>query len=284
MGRKPEFSTGYRSTHFELVRATCLYVATRLGDLMDEVVIVGGLVPSLLIDQANLPDDVPRHAGTADLDIGLALGLLNKGRYRTLAERLRDAGFLRDKNEGGKLTNQRWKIEGPEKVTMDFLIPPSRTSDTGGTLHNLEKDFAAVIAPGLDLAFKDRERVNIQGRTIRGESAEREVWVCGPGAYVVLKALAFENRGEEKDAYDLYYVLRNFGAGVEDVVQRLRLLLKSAQAKRALATLERDFGSADGIGPRRVARFLGNAAQGSATEVDVVSLVRQLLQACKARK
>jgi hypothetical protein len=27
------------------VRATCLYVATKLGDLMDELVVVGGLVP-----------------------------------------------------------------------------------------------------------------------------------------------------------------------------------------------------------------------------------------------
>jgi hypothetical protein len=259
-------------------------VATRLGDLMDEVVIVGGLVPSLLIDQEGLPADVPRHAGTADLDIGLALGLLNEGRYRTLAERLRDAGFSRDKNEGGKLTNQRWKIDGPEKVTMDFLIPPSRPSATGGTLHNLETDFAAVIAPGLDLAFKDRERVRIQGRTIRGEPAQRDVWVCGPGAYVVLKALAFENRGEEKDAYDLYYVLRNFGTGVKDVAQRLRPLLKSAHVKRALATLERDFLSADGVGPLRVARFLGGAAQSTAIAVDVVTLVMQLLEACKARK
>ena len=32
--------------------------------------------------------------------------------------------------------------------------------------------------------------------------------MCGPGAFVVLKALAFRDRGEPKDAYDLVYVLR----------------------------------------------------------------------------
>jgi hypothetical protein len=35
---------------------------------------------------------------------------------------------------------------------------------------------------------------------------------------VVLKALAFKNRGENKDAYDLVYLLRHFGKGVDDVV------------------------------------------------------------------
>ena len=47
------------------------------------------------------------------------------------------------------------------------------------------------------------------------EQPTREVWVCGPGAYVVLKALAFRLRGENKDAYDLHYLVRNYGAGID---------------------------------------------------------------------
>ncbi len=79
--------------------------------------------------------------------------------------------------------------------------------------------------PGLHLAFRDRQRVALSGRTIRGEDATRDVWVCGPGSYVVLKALAFGSRGENKDAYDLFYVVRNFGSGVEDIAVCLRPLL-----------------------------------------------------------
>jgi hypothetical protein len=102
MADKPKRASEYRSAQVELVRATCLYVATKLGDLMDEVVVVGGLVPSLLIDQ-------------------------------------------------------------------------------GGKLRDIEKDFAAIIAPGLKLAFQDHRRVRIDGKTPFGEKATREVWVCGPG-------------------------------------------------------------------------------------------------------
>ena len=120
-----------------------------------------------------------------------------------MTERLRAAGFGPDENEHGRETRQRWKIDGPPKVTIDFLIPPTEESDKGGQLRNIESDFAAIIAPGLRVAFKDKIEVVLEGRTIRREYARRTVAVCGPGAFVVMKALAFRNRGENKDAYDI---------------------------------------------------------------------------------
>jgi hypothetical protein len=111
----------------------------------------------------------------------------------------------------------------------------------------------------LRLAFQDRRRVRIEGRTIFGDKAAREVWVCGPGAFVVLKALAFQGRGENKDAYDLYYLVRNFGSGIEDVAVCLRPLLGDEEARRALRVIRDDFLAHDGIGPRRVADFLQGA-------------------------
>ena len=54
MGRysvKPSTSDGYDPATTLQAKATCLYVATKLGDLMDEIVVVGGLVPSLLVPQ-----------------------------------------------------------------------------------------------------------------------------------------------------------------------------------------------------------------------------------------
>jgi hypothetical protein len=58
------------------------------------------------------------------------------------------AGFSPDENERGKITRQRWRIDGAHKVTVDFLIPPSREGDMGGKLRDIEVDFAAIIAPG----------------------------------------------------------------------------------------------------------------------------------------
>lgn len=282
MAEKPRRASDYKSEQTELVQATCLYVATRLGDLMDELVVVGGLVPSLLIDPTGLPEDTSAHVGTLDLDVGLKLALLDEGRYRSLTERLRDAGFAQDKTDGGLPTRQRWRVvTGLGSVTVDFLIPPSRDTDQGGKLRDIEKDFAVIISPGLKLAFLDRRRVRLDGKTIFGGTASREVWVCGPGAFVVLKALAFKGRGENKDAYDLYYLVRNFGKGVEDVAGSLRPLLQDAEAKRAIDVLRNDFLDRNGIGPLRVAEFLQGGPDDE-IQADVVGFISLLLKHCDA--
>ena len=42
---KPSSGDGYGTEQLGFVRRTCLYMATKLGDLLDEIVVVGGLVP-----------------------------------------------------------------------------------------------------------------------------------------------------------------------------------------------------------------------------------------------
>jgi hypothetical protein len=159
------------------------------------------------------------------------------------------------------------------------LIQPSLPEDQGGKLRDIEPDFAAVIAPGLHLAFQDRERVTLEGKTIMGEQAKRDVWVTGPGAYVVLKSIAFRQRGENKDAYDLYYLVRNFGAGVDDVASRLKPLLSDPSAQQAVEYLREDFQHHDGAGPRRVAEFITSGSD-DVIQADVAGFIGRLLALC----
>jgi hypothetical protein len=141
-------------------------------------------------------------------------------RYHDLCERLRNAGFEPDVNEAGQPTNQRWRIQSAnQNVTVDFLIQPTLEDDKGGRLRNLEEGFAAIITPGLELAFADKRLITLDGGTLYREKATREVWVCEAGAFTVLKALAFRGRGENKDAYDLIYMLQNYGRGIGDIFQ-----------------------------------------------------------------
>ena len=279
MSDKPRYASGYKNEQAKLVRSVCLYAATKLGDIMDELVVIGGLVPSLLIDQENLPEHIDNHVGTMDLDIGMKLALLDEKRYQTLTSRLRNSGFSPDVNEKGNPTHQRWKFDKEETITIDFLIPPSLPGDRGGKLRNIETDFAAVIVPGLHLAFKDRKKIQLSGKTIMGERAKRSVWVCGPGAFVVLKSLAFRLRGENKDAYDLYYLIRNYGEDIKDVVNSLKPLLKYSDAIKAIDILKEDFLEHDGLGPLRVAEFLTNETNDE-IQADVVSYIQSLIGFC----
>lgn len=159
--------------------------------------------------------------------------------------------------------------------TVDFLISPSSTDEKPPGIKKLEEDLGAVLTPGLELAFRDRVQVSMSGNTILGEQATRRVPVAGPGSFVVLKALAFRNRGAGKDAYDLFYVIRNYGAGVADVAKGLSPLLDAPEAQDALQILAEDFSTAEDLGPARVAAFIGD--EDPALREEVVAFVQELI-------
>lgn len=254
---KPRHRSGYGAEEFEQVKSACLTVAVTLGAYLDDVCIVGGLVPALLIDTTREDagaDD--RHPGTNDLDVGLALAVLDDQRYAEISARLRAEGFEPDTNDAGNQTVQRWRL-GDLKVTVDFLIPPAPDQDERVRVQNLEGDFGALITPGLQLAFDERVDIELDGHTLQGERVRRTIPVCGPAAFVVLKALAFGDRGEPKDAYDLVYVIRHTPGRGRAIAGRLtgHAARHNTVVERALALLASDFDAPDGLGPRRAAEF-----------------------------
>jgi len=284
---KPRERSGYRPEETLQVESACLTVAVTLGALMDDLCIVGGLVPSLIIDrEPDRREEVDEtHPGTNDLDVGIAVALLDDSQYAEISHRLRQEGFEPDTNESGNPTLQRWKW-GDLKVTVDFLLPPVEGAEVGGRVLPLEGDFGVLIAPGLELAFEECEQVTIEGTTLKGEGATRTVPVCGPGAFVVLKAFAFADRGEPKDAFDLVYVIRRWPGGAKAIADRLERHVKRHPdvVREALALLVRDFGSPDLIGPLRVAEFEG-ATEDRRDEVaaDAHGYVDDLIRVCGQR-
>jgi hypothetical protein len=272
--RKPTTSLGYSAGLATEAQRLCLYVATILGDLTDDLVVVGGLVPYLIIDQESA--GVP-HVGTRDLDLGLSLAVLDDERYREIGARLRDRGFEPTTRVDGKMTRQTWGLANTP-ITIDFLIPRSGRGPGPGKLQSLESDFAAIVTPALASAFDDYERVVIDDETITGERAKRTVKVCGPAAFVVMKAHALRLRGENKDAYDLVYLLKHYGDGTTTAVaERFRGLPVTDQVEQALTILSEEFATLDHLGARRYAEFL-TGGQDAVAQADAYGYVQQLLQ------
>lgn len=83
-------------------------------------------------------------------------------------------------------------------------------------------------------------------------------------AFTCLKALAFNDRIERKDAHDLVYCLQHYEAGFDPIVEEFRLALKGKHAdtiREAIAILGRHFvddADTEGYlkpGPVAVAKF-----------------------------
>jgi hypothetical protein len=146
---KPRHRDGYKAEDLRQVEATCLSFAVTLGASLNDLCIVGGLVPSLLIDRGQGPtadpDDI--HPGTNDLDVGMTVALLDDKGYAVISDRLRQEGFGPATNRKGNATLQTWKRSG-QRVTIDFLLPPVADGPEASEVQILEPDFGALIIPG----------------------------------------------------------------------------------------------------------------------------------------
>ena len=279
---EPQRASDYTPETYAVARASLLHLTTVLGDLIADATVVGGMVPSLITP---IPEDpaVDTHVGTTDVDIALSLAVLDGNRYHAMADRMRRAGFAPDVNERGNATIQRWVLQEAPRATVDFLIPQASRVEAEQRIHNLEPDFGALVTRGLSDAIKTRVHVRIDGHTLDGARVARDVWVCGPDGFLVLKALAFRNRGEGKDAYDLYYVLKHHDVRAAGIGSRLRVLrdrdpIDPDAIDDAVRTLREDFGGIDGLGPTRAADFLATGSEDD-VRADVAAHVAALLRA-----
>lgn len=275
MNGKSKFASGYTPGSLERVHRTLLLISAKLGDLMEEVIVVGGLVPYLLVNQNPLPGD-RRHVGTMDLDLGLSLAIIDDERYKEVSERLRSQGFAPEEKIGGGLRRQTWSHgQGVDKVTVDFLISPNKQGVKPGKLTQIENDFAAITVEGIDLAFATRRQITIRDMLPNGSVLSRQVWVCGPGAFIILKSIAYHLRGENKDAYDLFYVLREVNP--EETIKDYGFISKENPTyKKALKYLQDDFVTSN-AGRVQVAEFL-TGERNEEIEADVLAFVSAFLK------
>jgi|GEM_PF-731683 len=266
------------------VRSALLSVASIIGrDLLQDVVLVGGLVPQLHFREP--PAHVEAHVGTRDIDLALQLSVFNGERYATIAQALKNAGLTNDtnvKDDGSETIRQaRWKlVEGSTVVFIDFIMAqPDADRRRPGTVKHLGNDFGAFVMDAASVTAHDFMTMTLEGTTLKGEQTKANIRVVGLAGFVVLKAFALVGRRKPKDAYDLCWVLQ--AAGPEVVGNKVRDLPGSAEKAEALTILEDRFASAKHEGPRWVLEFNGDAGNLERAE-DLVGLVRTFLSVARS--
>ncbi|GAG07809.1 unnamed protein product [marine sediment metagenome] len=75
-------------------------------------------------------------------------------------------------------------------------------------------------------------------------------------AFLVMKGMALAGRLKEKDAYDIYYCLVNYGGDPEALVEEFRPHVKHGLVREGLLKIREKFRSPSDVGPVFVASFL----------------------------
>ncbi|MBU6454418.1 MAG: antitoxin [Cyanobacteria bacterium REEB67] len=293
---KPKTFDGYDEEYTLDCERVLVTLLRGLGPWKDSVYLIGGLTPRYLVDGSG--EGVPPHAGTQDVDIVIDLQILaDTEAYHTLEDNLKKLEFERAENEAGKKLSWRWKTKTEADVTVILELISESEELGGGKVQALptEKTISALNVPHSSMVFDLHEVKEIQAELLGGNGvATEKVRFANLVSFTCLKAFAFDQRNERKDAHDLIYCLEHGPGGVTAAKEQFRKELdyKHAETVRsALDILRKRFASdwkVEGYqkdGPVAVAKFeLGESNEEAIRESrilrqrDASHVIEQLLE------
>jgi len=196
----------YNEIAVKAAHAVLLEISRLLGEYRDHMVIVGGWVPSLIIDKAG-----EKHLGSIDVDIALDHSAIGEPGYTSIRKLLLRSNYTEGKQPYVFL---RTIVVDRISVVVEVDLLAGEYSGTGKS-HRTQtvQDLRARKARGCDLAFKLHNGITVQGILPNGAKDSAEVQVATIVPFIVMKGMALHDRVKEKDAYDIYYCIKYYRPG-----------------------------------------------------------------------
>ena len=273
---------GYADAYTLDCERVLLTLLRGLGPWKNSVFLVGGLTPRYLVRAR--PPEVPPHAGTQDVDIVIDLQLLaDTDAYHTLEDNLRKLGFERATNDKGQKLSWRWQTRTEHGALMILELLADAPEIAGGKVQPLPTDgkISALNIPHSSIVFDLYETTEIQAELLGGAGVATElVRHANLVSFTCLKAFAFDQRFERKDAHDLIYCIEHAPEGLDAAAAAFREALAGkhgAVLGDTLAILRRRFCSDEKVegyrkdGPVAVALF----EQGEEPDMREARVLRQ---------
>lgn len=292
---KPATLDGYSDQYTIDCERVLVTLLRGLGPWKDSVYLVGGLTPRYLVPAR--PPVVPAHAGTMDVDVVIDLQILaDTEAYHSLEDNFKRMGFERAENDKQQKLSWRWQARTEHGVLMVLELLADAPDIAGGKVQALptEGAISALNIPHSSIVFDLHQIVEIQAELLGDNGVATEmVKHANLVSFTCLKAFAFDQRFERKDAHDLLYCIEHAPESLDAVANAFRRELSGKHCdviQVALEILRKRFvrdGNIDGYrkdGPVSVAKFeLGESDEPEQREAralrqrQVSNVIEQLL-------
>ena len=239
----------YSKILVDAAQSVLLEVVRVLGEYQNEIVVIGGWVPQLLIPQAQ-----ERHVGSIDVDLAVNHQAVSEIGYETILEALTSRGYQKD--EWQPFIFYRSVVVDGEQIRVQVDLLAGEYGGTGRSRRTqIAQDTRFRKARGADLVFHLPEKIRITGKLPDGGQDAAEIQVASLPTFIAMKAFAMKTRLKEKDPWDIYYCLKHYPGGLDKIIQEFRRICEHALALEAISILAEKFGSIDAVGPVHVAVF-----------------------------
>ena len=239
----------YSGDLVEAAHSVLLELVRLLGEYRDDLVVVGGWVPQLI-----LPAQPLKHVGSIDVDLAFNHRNLQDAGYATIQKLLLGRGYEQDHRQPF-IFHRTVNVGGnPIKVQVDFLAGEYAGT---GKAHRTQRvqEGRARKARGCDLAFDLFVETEIRGELPGGGADQAMVRVSSVIAFLVMKGMALHDRLKEKDAWDIYFTLTNYPGGLDALVVEIQPHVDHGLVQEGLRKIADKFATVTHVGPKFVADF-----------------------------
>ena len=239
----------YSGDLVEAAHSVLLELVRLLGEYRDDLVVVGGWVPQLI-----LPAQPLKHVGSIDVDLAFNHRNLQDAGYATIQKLLLRRGYEQDHRQPF-IFHRTVSVGGnPIKVHVDFLAGEYAGT---GKAHRTQRvqEGRARKARGCDLAFDLFVETEIRGELPGGGADQAMVRVSSVIAFLVMKGMALHDRLKEKDAWDIYFTLTNYPGWLDALVAEIQPHIDHGLVQEGLLKIADKFATVTHVGPKFVADF-----------------------------
>jgi hypothetical protein len=264
----------YDALQVEAARSVVLELARLLGEYRDDTVVVGGWVPALLIPQEASP-----HVGSLDVDLALNHKTLRDASYDTIRRLLEGRGYRQDNEQPYRFWRTVAVAARPVEVAVDLLAGEYKGTSQRHRTQKIQ-DVRARKARGCELAFQHAAEVSIDGILPDGARDSAVIRIAAIIPFLAMKGMAMAGQLKEKDAWDVYYCVRNFPGGPEAIAAEFKPHLRNSLIREGLRHIAEKFDSPEHFGPRSVAAFneVVDPEERAMTERDACERVQDMLR------
>jgi hypothetical protein len=274
--------------HPELVEASLSVLAevmTTLRSYRDSLVLIGGWVPYLILQEHQEPGIDFGHVGSIDIDLLIDPNIAQSERYATIVGMLTDRGYTLDPQAHFRLHRTVTGSGGRQEysIAVDFLTPRPPPGDGRAHRHRtVQSDLRAHTLEGGEIALTHNFWFSLEA-TLPGDGRTSVRFrVADLVACLSLKGSALGERYAEKDAYDVYALCAYHRGGPSAVAVRLKPHVHDQRVQRGLDSVASKFRDPEAEGPSWVAKFLpgGDNSSDDAVRVrtDAFMVVNEVLR------
>ena len=251
----------YSKSVTECSKSVLVELLRILGSYRDYLVLSGGWAPYFILEKFG---EGGQHCGSVDIDFVLNPRLIDVKVYETIVSLIEKRGYRPYVADDGEVLPFRFyrNIKSPLddtecKIEVDFISEPDVVKRLSPSKFlAVQKDLQTVVIRGSSIVFSHNFEHNITGVLPSGAETRALAKVSDVMGSLATKGLALKGRYKEKDAYDIYFVLRYYKGGPKKVAEEVRSFLGEQVIVEALEEIRDKFRNVRSEGPFQIAYFL----------------------------